>query len=43
MIDYKRPEAYYEADYSLNIEVDPVYHNDEEYLNPGGAANKGLC
>lgn len=37
MIDYKRPAAYYKPDYSLNIQADPVYTSDAQYLQNGTA------
>lgn len=36
MINYKRPEVYSTPDYSLNIQVDPVYTSDNQYLQSGG-------
>lgn len=36
LIDYQRPQTYTAPDYSLNIEVDPVYSNDADYLDTGG-------
>ncbi|MFZ6025180.1 MAG: T9SS type A sorting domain-containing protein [Bacteroidota bacterium] len=32
MVDYKRPAEYVQPDYSWNIEVDPVYTDDNQYL-----------
>lgn len=32
MIDYKRPAEYVQPDYSWNIEADPVYTDDNQYL-----------
>ena len=36
VIDYKRPIGYTEPDYSWNIEVEPAYTGDNQYLNGGG-------
>lgn len=41
VIDYKRPVGYSEPDYTWNIEVDPVYTDDNQYLNGGGQTLDG--
>jgi hypothetical protein len=32
MIDYKRPTQYMQPDYSWNVQADPVYTDDKQYL-----------